>query len=41
MEWLDRMNRAIDYIETNLTGEIELGEAARILFVTAIGHVGM
>ncbi|WP_425517652.1 hypothetical protein [Paenibacillus oenotherae] len=30
MEWLERMNRAIDYIEENLTGEIELGEAARM-----------
>ncbi|RUS46049.1 effector binding domain-containing protein [Cohnella sp. AR92] len=30
MEWLERMNRAIDYIETNLTEEIELEEAARM-----------
>ncbi|WP_433946970.1 AraC family transcriptional regulator [Paenibacillus sp. SN-8-1] len=30
MEWLERMNRAIDYIETNLNREIELGEAARM-----------
>ncbi|WP_369426663.1 hypothetical protein [Paenibacillus ehimensis] len=30
MEWLERMNRAIDYIEANLTGEIELREAARM-----------
>ena len=30
MEWLERMNRAIDYIEANLTGEIELSEAARM-----------
>lgn len=30
MEWLERMNRAIDYIEENLTGEIELSEAARM-----------
>jgi len=29
MEWLERMNRAIDYIEANLTGQIELAEAAR------------
>ncbi|WP_339279176.1 AraC family transcriptional regulator [Paenibacillus sp. FSL W8-1187] len=29
MEWLERMNRAMDYIEENLTGEIELSEAAR------------
>lgn len=28
MEWLERMNRAIDYIEENLTGEIEHSEAA-------------
>ncbi|MFB9328975.1 helix-turn-helix domain-containing protein [Paenibacillus aurantiacus] len=30
MEWLKRMNRAIDYIEANLDGEIELGEVARM-----------
>lgn len=30
MEWLERMNRAIDYIEANLTGEIELREVARM-----------
>lgn len=30
MEWLERMDRAIDYIEDNQTGEIELGEAARM-----------
>lgn len=30
MEWLERMNRAIDYIEANLIGEIELREAARM-----------
>jgi AraC family transcriptional regulator len=30
MEWLERMNRAIGYIETNLAGEIELSEAARM-----------
>ncbi|WHX49594.1 effector binding domain-containing protein [Paenibacillus woosongensis] len=30
MEWLERMNRAIDYIETNLTENIELSEVARM-----------
>ncbi|WP_270166886.1 AraC family transcriptional regulator [Paenibacillus sp. SYP-B4298] len=30
MEWLERMNRAVDYIEANLSGEIELKEAARV-----------
>lgn len=30
MEWLERMNRAVDYIEANLTGEIELNEVARM-----------
>ncbi|WP_340003698.1 AraC family transcriptional regulator [Paenibacillus sp. FSL K6-0276] len=30
MEWLERMNRAIDYIEANLTGEIELREVAHM-----------
>ncbi|MFD0715654.1 effector binding domain-containing protein [Paenibacillus sp. GCM10027626] len=29
MDWLARMNRAMDYIETNLFGEIELTEVAR------------
>ena len=29
MEWLERMNRAMDYIELNLAGEIELSEVAR------------
>ncbi|MBP1994392.1 AraC family transcriptional regulator [Paenibacillus eucommiae] len=29
MDWLARMNRAMDYIEMNLTGEIELTEVAR------------
>ena len=30
MEWLERMNRAIDYIEANLTEELALGEVARM-----------
>lgn len=30
MEWLERMNRAIDYIETNLTENVELSEVARL-----------
>ncbi|WP_419871940.1 AraC family transcriptional regulator [Candidatus Pristimantibacillus sp. PTI5] len=29
MDWLARMNRAMDYIEMNLSGEIELTEVAR------------
>jgi hypothetical protein len=29
MDWLKRMNRAMDYIEMNLTGEIELTKVAR------------
>lgn len=29
MDWLARMNRAMDYIEMNLSGEIELSEVAR------------
>jgi len=28
MEWLERMNRAMDYIELNLAGEIKLSEVA-------------
>jgi len=30
MEWLNRINDSIDYIETNLTGKIEYEEAAKI-----------
>ena len=29
MEWLTRMNQAMDYIEMNLCGEIELTEIAQ------------
>ncbi|MCM3781607.1 AraC family transcriptional regulator [Neobacillus mesonae] len=29
MDWLMRMNRALDYIEMNLTGDIELNEVAQ------------
>ena len=29
MDWLERMNAAIDYIEANLTGNIEMSVAAR------------
>lgn len=30
MEWLERMNLAVDYIESNLAGEINLSEVARV-----------
>lgn len=30
MEWIERLNRALDYIEDNLDGEIEAEQAARI-----------
>lgn len=30
MDWLDRMNQAIGYIEENIAGEISYGQAARI-----------
>ena len=30
MDWLNRMNNAIDYIETNLTNEISFDKAAQI-----------
>lgn len=30
MEWIERMNRVIDYIETNLTEKVEMSEAARM-----------
>lgn len=29
MDWLDKMNGALDYIENNLSGEIHLEEVAR------------
>lgn len=29
MDWLDKMNNALEYIEDNLTGEIDTAEAAR------------
>jgi hypothetical protein len=29
MEWPERMNSAIEYIEDNLAGEINIGEAAK------------
>lgn len=30
MDWLERLNRAVTYIEDNLEGDIEIGEAAKI-----------
>ncbi len=30
MDWLERLNRAVTYIEDNLEGNIEIGEAAKI-----------
>ena len=30
MDWLERLNRAVTYIENNLEGDIEIGEAAKI-----------
>jgi len=30
MEWLERLNSAVDYIEDNLEGDIDYGEAAKI-----------
>lgn len=30
MEWVQRMNRALEYLERHLTGEVDLEEAARI-----------
>jgi len=35
MEWSDRMNAAIDYIEKNLAGEIDFNEAAKRAFCSA------
>ena len=30
MEWVERMNKALDYLEEHLAGEVELEEAARL-----------
>ncbi|MFD3449753.1 hypothetical protein ACFDTO_34840 [Microbacteriaceae bacterium 4G12] len=30
LEWLERINRAMDYIEQNVTGEIDAKEIARL-----------
>lgn len=30
MEWLNRLNQSITYIENNLTGEIDYGQVAKI-----------
>ncbi|PYY27131.1 AraC family transcriptional regulator [Paenibacillus illinoisensis] len=35
MDWLLRMNRALDYIESNLTGEIELKEVAQSAYCSS------
>ncbi len=35
MEWLDRMNRAMDYIERNLDGDISYDEVARLVCTSA------
>jgi len=35
MEWSERMNAAVDYIEDNLTGEIDFNEAANRAFCSS------
>jgi len=35
MDWSTRMNRALDYIEANLEGEIDLAYAAKLAFCSA------
>jgi len=32
MDWLERINTVLDYIEGNLTGSIELEKAAQLAF---------
>ena len=32
MDWSTRMNRALDYIEANLDGEIDYAHAAKLAF---------
>lgn len=41
MDWPTRMNRALDYIETNLDGEIDLAQAAKLAFCSANGFSNM
>lgn len=35
MEWLDKMNAALDYIEDNLTGEIDYAQAAKRAYTSS------
>lgn len=35
MEWLEKMNAALDYIENNLSGEIDYVEAARRAYISS------
>lgn len=32
MEWLEQLNKSVDYIEQHLTDEVDLGEAAKIAY---------
>ena len=36
MDWLERMNRAVGYIEENLAGEVDYGELGRIALCSAV-----
>lgn len=33
MDWIEKLNEALDYIEANLDGEIDVGLAAKRRFV--------
>lgn len=35
MNWLDRMNNAMEYIDTHLSDEIDLNEIAKIAFCSS------
>ncbi|MDR1001431.1 MAG: AraC family transcriptional regulator [Clostridiales bacterium] len=41
MDWATRINRAIDYIEANLDGEINVKQAAKLAFCSANGFSNM
>lgn len=38
MEWIEGLNKSIDYIESNLEGEIEIGKAAQLAMCSAFHY---
>lgn len=41
MEWLERLNKSIDYIEKNLEGEIDFNQAAKIAYCSTFHYQRM